>query len=716
MNVMDLVAKISLDSQDYEKGIGDAKSSFAGLGSSIASGAKSIAKVGVATFTAIGTAIGGATTALVANAKETASYADNIDKMSQKMGFTAEKFQEWDFIMQHNGSSIEAVKSSMLKLDKALESDTDAWDKLGLSQEALMNMSADEKFEATVKALQGVSDETEKATIAQDIFGKSYQELMPLLNSSAEDVEAMKQQVHDLGGVMSDDAVKAGAQFQDSLQNLQTALTGAKNNLMGEFLPSLSTVMDGLSALFSGDESGIGKVKEGIEDFANRLNEKLPQVIQTVGGIANSLISALPALFETVADQLPSILEQAIPTLINAVVALSDSIVKALPKLLSAIQSNIGTITSGISKIVTAIGKIILQLAPTLLPMMLKVAVQLIQELARGFSENASEVIGAIIEIVNMLVQELTNPETLMTILECGLQILTALVNGIAENLPMLLETMGVLIVNITTFLIEAIPELVTNIGQNGAKIITEVIPQILTSVGEALGNLLFFILNDEGIGGWLSDIIGKAQEIFEGIGQGILDAWDFIWQKLGQIGEWILDKIESALSGIYDIGKNLIEGLWNGIESMGKWIGDKVSGLGSSILGGIKSVFGIASPSKEMKKVGKFLMDGLAIGVDEEADKAFDTINKAMSDGMDGINMDDLSLGVSASMKPSKSGASFSSTEGILMDIYNILDMMQRNGFTFDVPVYIGQTQFAEQVYNSKQMLQKRSGGQVDG
>ena len=211
MNVMDLVAKISLDSSDYEKGVGGAKSSFASLGSSLASGAKNIAKVGVAAFAAIGTAIGGATTALVSNAKETAAYADNIDKMSQKMGFTTEKFQEWDFIMQHSGSSIDAVKGAMLKLDKALESDTDAWDKLGLSQEALMNMSADEKFEATVKALQGVSDESEKAALAQDVFGKSYQELMPLLNSSAEDVEEMKKQVHELGGVMSDEAVKAGA-------------------------------------------------------------------------------------------------------------------------------------------------------------------------------------------------------------------------------------------------------------------------------------------------------------------------------------------------------------------------------------------------------------------------------------------------------------------------------------------------------------------------
>ena len=186
MNVMDLIAKISLDSSEYEKEVGQAKSSFSDLGSSIASGAKTIAKVGVGAFVALGGAIAGATGSLISNAKETAEYADNIDKMSQKMGFTTDAFQEWDFIMQHNGSSIDAVKGSLLKLDKALESDTTAWQELGLSQEELMNMSSEEKFEKTVTALQGVTDETEKARLAQEVFGKSYQEMMPLLNQTGE--------------------------------------------------------------------------------------------------------------------------------------------------------------------------------------------------------------------------------------------------------------------------------------------------------------------------------------------------------------------------------------------------------------------------------------------------------------------------------------------------------------------------------------------------
>lgn len=710
MNVMDLVAKISLDSNEYEKGVSDAKSSFSGLGSAIASGGKTIMKAGVAAFTAIGTAIGGATTALISNAKETAAYADNIDKMSQKMGFSTDAFQEWDFIMQHSGSSIEAVKGSILKLDKALESDTDAWEKLGLSQEQLLNMSSEEKFEATVKALQGVTDETEKAALAQDVFGKSYQEMMPLLNSSAEDVEAMKQQVHDLGGVMSEDAVKAGAQFQDSLQNLKTALTGAKNNLMGEFLPSLSVVMDGLSALFSGDESGIGQIKQGIEDFAAKLNEKLPTVIQTVGSILTSVISALPQAFEAIAGQLPSILEQAIPVLINAVVALADSIVKALPKLMQAIQSNIGTISSGLSKIISSIGQIILKLTPTILPMLLKVGIQLVTELARGFSQNASEVIRTIFELINIIVQELTNPETLMQLLECGLQILMAIVNGIAENLPLIMETMFTLIGNIITFLVEAIPQIVTSIGQNGAKIITDVLPQIILKLSEKMSELLEKTIGF--LAGWIPDILSKAKEVFESIGQGVLDAGTWIWEQVTKLAEDILGWIGDGLGDVFSIGSDLVHGLWDGITSVGDWIKEKITGFGSGITGWLKDTLGISSPSKVTKYFGQMLDAGLVEGVEKDASKTFGAIQGVMDDGMDSITLDPLEMNANAAI--SVKGSSKTRTESKVDQLLDLMSQIVNNREEISIPVFVGGREIDEVFVDSKSRVTVRSGGQV--
>lgn len=714
MNVFDLMAKIGLDDKEYNEGLDKDEGKWKSFGNSLASGAKTIAKAGVTAFAAIGTAIGGATVALVSNAKETAAYADNIDKMSQKMGFSAEKFQEWDFIMQHNGSSIEAVKSSMIKLDKALESDTDAWKKLGLSQEELLNMSADEKFEATVKALQGVTDETEKAALAQDIFGKSYQEMMPLLNSSAEDVEAMKQQVHDLGGVMSDDAVKAGAAFQDSLQNLNTALTGAKNNLMANFLPSLTTVMDGLSALFSGDDSGLAKIKQGIEDFASKLNEKLPKVLETAGGILESLISALPSFIDTIAQQLPSLISTLIPVLINAVVSLADAVVTALPQIMEAINKNINVISSGLTKIFQALGKIILKLVPTLLPVMLKVGLQLIVELAKGISENASEVIKTIIELVNMLVEELTNPDTLMTILECGLQILTAIVNGIAENLPLLLETLGTLIINITTFLVEAIPELVVSIGQNGAKIITDVLPQIILSIGEAGGKLLTNI--SETIAGWIPDIIAGATTAFEAIGDGITAAWDWIKEKVGGLAEDILDWIGEGLKGMFDIGKNLVEGLWDGIKSMGSWIEDKIGGFCDDVVSFFKNPFGIFSPSKKTRWMGQMLDAGLVEGVVDDADATFKEIQDTMEDGIDGIELDAIDLNAVGNVGVQKRvNTVFDVQNSLISRLIDTMNQYINMDKTEVFPIIIGGRTVDEFVLDAKRRLELASGGQVN-
>lgn len=711
MNVMDLVAKISLDSNEYEKGVSNAKTSFSGLGNAIASGGKTIMKAGVAAFTAIGTAIGGATTALIKNAGETAAYADNIDKMSQKMGFTTDAFQEWDFIMQHSGSSIEAVKGSIIKLDKALESDTDAWERLGLSQEELMNMSSEEKFEATVKALQGVTDETEKAALAQDVFGKSYQEMMPLLNSSAEDVEAMKQQVHDLGGVMSEDAVKAGAQFQDSLQNLKTALTGAKNNLMGEFLPSLSTVMDGLSALFSGDESGIGQIKQGIEDFAAKLNEKLPTVIQTAGQILTSVISALPQAFEAIASQLPSILEQAIPVLINATVALADSIVKALPKLLQAIQSNIGTISSGLSKIVSAIGQIILKLTPQLLPMLLQVGIQLVTELARGFSENASEVINTVFELINIIVQELTNPETLMELLNCGLMILTAIINGIAENLPLLIESAGTLITNLLTFFVESIPTLVSQIGQMGAKVVTDILPTILTSLGTAIASLILTV--SDGISNKMIDIKNKATEFFGKIPEALMEGLAYLAVQIGNFASSAIDFFKSGFQKIADIGRDIVTGLWNGIQNAKDWIIEKVKGFSSDVLSGIKSFFGISSPSKKTAVFGRFLAEGLAVGVEEEAPQAFSAIQDALDDGMESLSLDPLDMTTNAAV--SVKGSSKTRTESKIDQLLDLMGQIVNNREEISIPVFVGGREIDEVFVDSKSRVTVRSGGQVN-
>ena len=59
---------------------------------------------------------------------------------------------------------------------------------------------------------------------------------------------------------MSDEAVKASAEFNDSLDTLKRTFSGVKNNLVGELLPGFSTLLNGLSALLAGND----KAKEQI--------------------------------------------------------------------------------------------------------------------------------------------------------------------------------------------------------------------------------------------------------------------------------------------------------------------------------------------------------------------------------------------------------------------------------------------------------------------
>ena len=81
------------------------------------------------------------------------------------------------------------------------------------------------------------------------------------------------------------------------------------------------------------------------------------------------------------------------------------------------------------------------------------------------------------------------------------------------------------------------------------------------------------------------------------------------------------------------DVGKNLVKGLWEGIQSLASWIWDKVSSWESDLWNGIKNFFGIHSPSKKMSFIGDMMMEGLAKGIDENANLAIGSAKKMTKD-----------------------------------------------------------------------------------
>lgn len=288
--------------------------------------ASKIAKGMLGGAAVVTTAAVGLTKSIVSSASNLAQYGDNIDKMSQKLGFSAEAYQEWDAILQHSGTSIEALAAPMRTLTSAAESGSGAFEALGMSLEEVQGMSREDLFSETVKALQGVENADERARLAQDLLGRGATELGALLNTSAEDTENMRQRVHELGGVLDNDAVAASARFQDSLQDMQTAIDGVKNGIVVQFLPGLTDIMDGFTMLVAGEEGAEEQITAGFDSLLSAAGTAGTQFLSTVATL-------LPQIISTIVEHLPEIVSQGAEILIQLVVGL----VGAIPQLIAAI-------------------------------------------------------------------------------------------------------------------------------------------------------------------------------------------------------------------------------------------------------------------------------------------------------------------------------------------------------------------------------------------
>lgn len=332
MNVFELFAKVNLDTKGYESGLMDSEEKTKTFGTKL----KTALAVGTAAFTALTSGVAAFSKKVVDAAGEVAAYGDNIDKMSQKMGISAEAYQEWDAVMQHSGTSMESLKMSMKTLANAVESGNEAFSRIGITQEQIASMNNEDLFAATITGLQNISNETERTYLAGQLLGRGATELGALLNTSAEDTQALKDRVHELGGVMSDEAVKAAAAYQDQLQDLTTAFGSIKREALSSLLPGLTMVMSGITDLISGTGDG-SSIAEGAS-----------AIVEQAINIFTKVADAAPVIIETLVTAITDNLDPLIQAAITLLLALIEGIAIAAPILLGAVPDIIGALVNGL--------------------------------------------------------------------------------------------------------------------------------------------------------------------------------------------------------------------------------------------------------------------------------------------------------------------------------------------------------------------------------
>jgi len=260
---------------------------------------------GVAKFTAIGATIGLAAVAGLSKiATKAAETTDRIDKLSQKLGLSRTKFQEWDFILSQSGASIDSLKPGLKKLAIAVDElregtgiGAEAFERLGLGLEDLQGLSQEEIFEKTIVALQEMDDEALKVTLTNDLLGRSGQEMAVVLNLDAEAIERMRDEAHELGLVLSDEAIDAGVQYTDTMDKLKRSLGTV-----------FTTVGTNLIPIFEKMAQWVINNMPKIQRIASKVFGTIWEVIQVVWDIFDRrLLPIFRELFGWIQENMPKI-------------------------------------------------------------------------------------------------------------------------------------------------------------------------------------------------------------------------------------------------------------------------------------------------------------------------------------------------------------------------------------------------------------------------
>lgn len=320
MEIFKLFGSIFVNTDEAEKSMQKTEKSAESVASKLGSGIKTAAKWG-AGLVAASTA---ATTAIFGLATKATETADEIDKMSQKIGISNKAYQEWSYVMGQNGMDVSKLQTGMKTLvtqmdmaSSGTKSATENFDKLGISiydasgglkdQETILN--------ETMHALADMENGTEKARLATELFGKAGIEMMPMLNQGSGAMDELTQRAHDLGLVMSDEAVSAGVVLGDTMDDVKksfgmigTQLGVAVMPLVQKFADKILNIMPVVQKYVGGVVNAIGEFVGAMADSNERMNwfrrtftsifgsDMADAIVGTMEGVSSAISSAFTAV------------------------------------------------------------------------------------------------------------------------------------------------------------------------------------------------------------------------------------------------------------------------------------------------------------------------------------------------------------------------------------------------------------------------------------
>lgn len=282
---------------------------------------------------------------------ETAAFGDAIDKNSQRLGMSTEAYQEWSYILSQHGADISTLTTSVRtitnridEMSKGSATATEAFHKLGISMADLQGKSGEESLSLIISRLQGMEDETQRNAVANDLLGRSYVELIPLLNQTAESTEELRQKAHDTNQLLSEEGIQAAVEYKNAVDTLSKSFNGFTSQIGADILPGITLIVEGITDLLNNTEGAEEKITQGIEDTFAAIERVVPKVATVIGRIANAA-----------GEKAPEIVQRVLRAMVENAPKVADGIAQMLPVIINAIKDLLPDIGTAAGAIVTTI-------------------------------------------------------------------------------------------------------------------------------------------------------------------------------------------------------------------------------------------------------------------------------------------------------------------------------------------------------------------------
>ncbi len=458
LEIFKLFGSIFVDSSEANKSLDETDKKGKNVASTLGGAIGTAAKWGTAIVGGATAAVGG----LLAVTNQTAAYADEIDKLSERTGINREELQRWKYAAGQSGADVGKLEVGIKKLSdemanamagnyKAIES----FSKLGISLDGLKNKSQEEIFDKVMAGLADMEQGAVRNALGNDLLGKSYTEMLPLLNAGSQGMEDLKKRADELGIVMSEDAVKANVTFGDSVADLQQALGGIVKNLTNSMLPMLQefvnflldnmpTIQDIVSNVFSVLSDAVAAVLPFLMDL---ITNALPPMIALFTDIATNVLPPIIWL-------LTNVIQAVLPPLIQLFTGIIQTILPPLTDLLKVIINEIlppfiQLFTDVINTVLPPLMDLLKEIISTLLPPLIELFKQIIDAvmpiIIELFNQFTQTVLPPLMELINEIVQVILPPlldlfndlaqvvlPLVMTVFEALLPVIEPAMNAIA--------------------------------------------------------------------------------------------------------------------------------------------------------------------------------------------------------------------------------------------------------------------------------------------